>query len=102
METQVDLGDELQGRKYDDNASSKDVNAAEPTIFDNEEMAKRLHDEEVEQAAAREKQETDDLEKDKGLQQQYDDVGLYFLLILIIFLLLAFGVDAAEKIKGKH
>nr|GEY77453.1 retrotransposon protein, putative, unclassified [Tanacetum cinerariifolium] len=53
--TQVDLGDELQGRKYDDNASSKDVNAAEPTVFDNKEMAKRLHDEEVEQATAREK-----------------------------------------------
>nr|GEZ80140.1 putative reverse transcriptase domain, ribonuclease H-like domain, aspartic peptidase domain protein [Tanacetum cinerariifolium] len=29
-------------------------------------------------------------------------VGLNLLLILIIFLLLAFGVDAAEKTKGKH
>nr|GFA28318.1 hypothetical protein [Tanacetum cinerariifolium] len=29
-------------------------------------------------------------------------VGLNLLLILIIFLLLAFGVDAIEKIKGKH
>nr|GEW61925.1 hypothetical protein [Tanacetum cinerariifolium] len=29
-------------------------------------------------------------------------VGLNLLLILIIFLLLAFGVDAAENIKGKH
>nr|GEW80920.1 hypothetical protein [Tanacetum cinerariifolium] len=69
-----------------------DVNAAEPTVFDDEEvtmtmsqtlikmkaekprlldeqMAKRLHDEEVEQAAAREKQENDDLEKSKGIQQ---------------------------------
>nr|GFC06646.1 putative ribonuclease H-like domain-containing protein [Tanacetum cinerariifolium] len=29
-------------------------------------------------------------------------VGLNLLLILIVILLLAFGVDAAEKIKGKH
>nr|GEV77522.1 reverse transcriptase domain-containing protein [Tanacetum cinerariifolium] len=29
-------------------------------------------------------------------------VGLNLLLILIIFLLLAFGVDAVEKIKEKH
>nr|GEV08555.1 hypothetical protein [Tanacetum cinerariifolium] len=38
METQVDLGAELQGRKDDDNASSKDVSAAEPTVFDDEEV----------------------------------------------------------------
>nr|GEW11856.1 hypothetical protein [Tanacetum cinerariifolium] len=92
MQTQVDLGAELQGRKDDDNAASKDINVAEPIVFDDEEvtmtmaqtlikmkakkarlfdeqMAKRLHDEEVEQAAAREKQEKDDLEKAKGLQQ---------------------------------
>nr|GFB05054.1 hypothetical protein [Tanacetum cinerariifolium] len=36
-----------------------------------EQMAKRLHDEEVEQAAAREKQEKDDFKKAKVLQQQY-------------------------------
>nr|GEW13446.1 hypothetical protein [Tanacetum cinerariifolium] len=83
------------GRKEDDNAAIKEVNAAEPTMFNDEEvtmtmaqtlikmkaekarlldeqMAKRLHDEEVEQAAAREKQENDDLEKAKVLQQQYD------------------------------
>nr|GEY33368.1 zinc finger, CCHC-type [Tanacetum cinerariifolium] len=29
-------------------------------------------------------------------------VGLNLVLILLIFLLLAFGVDAVEKIKGKH
>nr|GEV03798.1 pentatricopeptide repeat-containing protein At2g03880, mitochondrial [Tanacetum cinerariifolium] len=69
METQVDLGAELQRRKDDDNATSKDVNAAEPTVFDDEEMAKRLYDEEVEQAAAREKQEKDDLERAQVLQQ---------------------------------
>nr|GEU38924.1 putative ribonuclease H-like domain-containing protein [Tanacetum cinerariifolium] len=96
IETQVDLGAEFQGRKNDDNVASKDVSAAEPTVFDDEEvtitmaqtlikmkaekarlldkqMAKRLHDEEVKQVTAREKQEKYDLEKAKVLQQQYDD-----------------------------
>nr|GEV34923.1 hypothetical protein [Tanacetum cinerariifolium] len=95
-ETQVDLGAELQGRKDDDNVAAKEVSATEPTVFDDEEvtmtmaqtlikmkakkarlldeqMAKRLHDEEVEHATAREKQEKDDLEQSKVLQQQYDD-----------------------------
>nr|GEX65781.1 hypothetical protein [Tanacetum cinerariifolium] len=72
----------------DVSAAIKDGNVAEPTVFDDEEvtmtidltlikmkakkarlldeqMAKRLHDEEVEQAAAREKQENDDLERAK-------------------------------------
>nr|GEW10362.1 hypothetical protein [Tanacetum cinerariifolium] len=76
------------GRK-DDNVATKEVSAAEPIVFDDEEvtmtmaqtlikmkaeksrlldkqMAKRLHDEEVEQAAAGAKQEKDDLEKAKG------------------------------------
>nr|GEU54379.1 hypothetical protein [Tanacetum cinerariifolium] len=88
--TQADV--ELQERKDDGNAVIKEVSAADSTVFDDEEvtmtmdqtlikmkaekarlvdeqMAKRLHDEEVEQVAAREKQEKDDLEKDKGLQQ---------------------------------
>nr|GEU95848.1 hypothetical protein [Tanacetum cinerariifolium] len=74
METEVDLGAELQGRLEE----KDEVNAAELTVFDDEEvtmtmaqtlikmkakksrildeqMAKRLHDEEVEQAATREK-----------------------------------------------
>nr|GEX19047.1 ribonuclease H-like domain-containing protein [Tanacetum cinerariifolium] len=96
-ETQVDMDAELQRRIYDVSvAATKDVSADEPTVFDDEEVtmtvaqtlikmkaekvrlldeqiAKRLHDEEVEQAAAREKQEKDDLEKAKGLQQQYDE-----------------------------
>nr|GEV87721.1 hypothetical protein [Tanacetum cinerariifolium] len=46
---------------------------AEKARLLDEQTAKRLHDEEVEQAAAREKQEKDDLEKAKGLQQQYVD-----------------------------
>nr|GEW88347.1 putative ribonuclease H-like domain-containing protein [Tanacetum cinerariifolium] len=90
-ETQVDLGPELQGRKDDDNVAAKEVSATEPTVFDDEEvtmtmaqtlikmkakkarlldeqMAKRLHDEEVKHATAREKQEKDDLEQSKVLQ----------------------------------
>nr|GEY44451.1 hypothetical protein [Tanacetum cinerariifolium] len=84
-----------EGRKDDDNAAIKDVSATEPTVFDNEvtmtmaltlikmkakkarlldeQIAKRLYDEEVKQVAAREKQEKDDLERAKVLQQQYDD-----------------------------
>nr|GEY53823.1 hypothetical protein [Tanacetum cinerariifolium] len=95
-ETQVDLGAELQGRKDEDKVAIKDASASEPTVFDDEEvtmtmaqtlikmkaerarlldeqMAKRLHDEEVEQATAREKQEKEDLEKAKVLQKQYED-----------------------------
>nr|GEX37716.1 hypothetical protein [Tanacetum cinerariifolium] len=96
METQANLGAELQGRKDDNNAADKEVNAAELTVFNDEEvtmtmaqtlikmkakksrlldgkMAKRLHDEEIKQAVAREKQEKDDLEKAKVLQKQYVD-----------------------------
>nr|GEU98399.1 retrovirus-related Pol polyprotein from transposon TNT 1-94 [Tanacetum cinerariifolium] len=65
VETQekvADLGAELQGRKYDNSAAIKDVNVAEPTVF--------VDEEEVEQAAAREKHEKDDLERAKVLQQQ--------------------------------
>nr|GEY03609.1 hypothetical protein [Tanacetum cinerariifolium] len=83
METEVDLDADLQGRierKDDVNATDKEVNAVEPIVFNveevtmtmaqtlikmkakkarilDEQMAKRLHDEEIEQAAAREKQE---------------------------------------------
>nr|GEX14409.1 hypothetical protein [Tanacetum cinerariifolium] len=83
-----------QVRKDDHNAAIKEVSVAEPTMFDDEEvtmtmaltlikmkakktrlldeqMAKRLHDEEIKQVAAREKQEKDDLEKAKVLQKQY-------------------------------
>nr|GEW17779.1 retrovirus-related Pol polyprotein from transposon TNT 1-94 [Tanacetum cinerariifolium] len=80
METEVDLGAELQGRLEEKdevnasakevNASAKEVNAAERTVFNDDEMAKRLHDEEVEQAAAREKQEQDDFKRAQELQQQ--------------------------------
>nr|GEW71138.1 ribonuclease H-like domain, reverse transcriptase, RNA-dependent DNA polymerase [Tanacetum cinerariifolium] len=98
IETEVDLDADLQGRikrKDDDSVADKEVNAAEPTVFNDEEvtmtmaqtlikmkakkarlldeqMAKRMHDEEVEQAVAREKQEQDDLKRAQELQQQYD------------------------------
>nr|GEW81927.1 hypothetical protein [Tanacetum cinerariifolium] len=88
---------ELQGRIYQDvSAATKDVSVAEPTMFDDEEVtmtmaqtliklkaekakildeqiAKRLHDEEVRKATARDKQEKDDLERAQVLQKQYDD-----------------------------
>nr|GEY86098.1 hypothetical protein [Tanacetum cinerariifolium] len=96
VETQVDMNAELQGRIDDVSATTKDFNVAEPTVFDDEEVtitmtqtlikmkaenerlldeqiSKRLHDEEVEQVAAREKQEKDDLERAKVLKQEYDD-----------------------------
>nr|GEV81305.1 hypothetical protein [Tanacetum cinerariifolium] len=38
VETQVDTDPELQGRIDDDNAATKDANAAEPTVFFNEEV----------------------------------------------------------------
>nr|GEW30035.1 hypothetical protein [Tanacetum cinerariifolium] len=46
---------------------------AEKVRLMDEEMAKRLHDEEVKQAVEREKQEKGDLEKAKVLQKQYVD-----------------------------
>nr|GEW02836.1 hypothetical protein [Tanacetum cinerariifolium] len=75
METEVGLDAKLQGsieRKYKVNVPAKEVNVAESTVFDDEEMAKRLYDKEVEQAAAREKQEQDDFQRAQELQQQYD------------------------------
>nr|GFA56551.1 synaptobrevin, longin-like domain protein [Tanacetum cinerariifolium] len=54
METQVDMDAEFQGKIDQD-------------------MAQKLHDEEVKKAAAREKHEKDDLERAQMLQQQYDN-----------------------------
>nr|GEX97942.1 hypothetical protein [Tanacetum cinerariifolium] len=73
METKVELDVELQGRverKDDDSAADKEVNADEPTVFNDEEMDRRLHEEEVEQAAAKENQEQDDFKRAQVLQQQ--------------------------------
>nr|GEX16210.1 putative ribonuclease H-like domain-containing protein [Tanacetum cinerariifolium] len=88
-------------RKDDDNVAAKEVNDDEPpTIFDDEEvtmtkdqtlikmkaekailldeqMAKRLHDEEVEQAAAREKQEQDDFKRAQMQEKNLDNIKKY-------------------------
>nr|GEV27973.1 uncharacterized mitochondrial protein AtMg00810-like [Tanacetum cinerariifolium] len=71
MEIQDDLGGWLE-EKDEVNVAAKQVNVVEPTVFDDEEMAKRLHNEEVEQAVAREKKEQDDFKRAQELQQQYD------------------------------
>nr|GEV67376.1 hypothetical protein [Tanacetum cinerariifolium] len=95
--TLVDVDADTQGRIEEDVTAVKDINVveSEPTVFDDEEvtmsmaqtlikikaekarildeqMAKRLQDKEIEQAAARERQEKKDLERAKVLQQQYD------------------------------
>nr|GEX33364.1 ribonuclease H-like domain-containing protein [Tanacetum cinerariifolium] len=95
VDTAVEMDADTQGRMEEDVNVVKEVNAAEPTVFDDEEvtmtmaqtlikikaekarlldeqMAKRLQDEEIEQAAARERQEKEDLERAKVLQQKYD------------------------------
>nr|GEW92040.1 hypothetical protein [Tanacetum cinerariifolium] len=66
VDTVVEMDADTKGRMEEDVTAAKEVNAAEPT------MAKRLQDEEIEQAAARKKQEKEDLESAKVLQQQYD------------------------------
>nr|GEX66839.1 hypothetical protein [Tanacetum cinerariifolium] len=66
VDTQVDMDAKLQGRiDQDVSAATKDVSAAKPTVIDDKK--------EIEKAAAREKQEKDDLERAKVLEQQYDD-----------------------------
>nr|GEX15174.1 hypothetical protein [Tanacetum cinerariifolium] len=89
LDTAVEMNADTQGRVEEDVTVVKEVNDAEPTAFDDkeltmtmdqtlikmkaekarildEQMAKRLQDEEIEQAAAREKQEKKDLEKLKS------------------------------------
>nr|GEY53223.1 hypothetical protein [Tanacetum cinerariifolium] len=91
----VTMDAELQRRidQEEVNAASKGVDAAEPTVFDDEDVtmtmtqtlikmkaekaklldeqiAQKLLDEEVEKAAARDKQENDDLERAQVLQKQ--------------------------------
>nr|GEV59608.1 ribonuclease H-like domain-containing protein [Tanacetum cinerariifolium] len=84
-----------KGRMEENVTAVKEVNAVKPIVFDdeevtmtmaqtlikmkaekqrilNEQMAKRLQDEEIEKVAARERQEKEDLERAKVLQQQYD------------------------------
>nr|GEW32488.1 hypothetical protein [Tanacetum cinerariifolium] len=98
VDTVVEMDADIQGRleeKDKVNVAAKEVNAAEPIVFNDkevtmtiaqtlikmkaekaklldEQMDKRLHDEEVEQAAAKERQEQDDFKRAQELQQQYD------------------------------
>nr|GEU74920.1 hypothetical protein [Tanacetum cinerariifolium] len=90
----VTMDAEPQGRinQEDVNAAIKGVSAAEPTIFDDkevkmimaqtliklkakkaklldEQIAQKLHDDEVQKAAARDKQENDDMERAQVLQK---------------------------------
>nr|GEW43645.1 hypothetical protein [Tanacetum cinerariifolium] len=60
VDTAIKMDADIQGRMEEDVTAVKEINAAE------------LQDEEMEQAAAREKQEKEDLERAKVLQQQYD------------------------------
>nr|GEY46242.1 hypothetical protein [Tanacetum cinerariifolium]GEY56595.1 hypothetical protein [Tanacetum cinerariifolium] len=93
----VEMDADIQEKMEEDVIIVKEINAAEsePTVFDDkevtmtmartlikmkaekarildEQLAKRLQDEETEQVAAREKQEKEDLERAKVLQHQYD------------------------------
>nr|GEV93147.1 reverse transcriptase domain-containing protein [Tanacetum cinerariifolium] len=95
VDTTVEMDANIQGRMEEDVTAVKEINAPEPTIFNDEEvtitmaqtiikmkakkarildkqLAKRLQDKKIKQAAAREKQEKEDLERAKVLQQQYD------------------------------
>nr|GEU54187.1 hypothetical protein [Tanacetum cinerariifolium] len=102
----VAMDAESQGRinQEDVNAASKRVSAAKPTVFDDEDVtmtmaqtliklkvekaklldeqiAQRLHDEEVQKAAARDRQEKADMERALELQRQgmtYDKVRPIF------------------------
>nr|GEX49214.1 hypothetical protein [Tanacetum cinerariifolium] len=79
LDEEVAMDAESQGRlnQEDVNAASKRVsdisalelvNAAEPTMFDDEDIAQKLHDEEVQKATARDKQERADMERAKKYQ----------------------------------
>nr|GFA21025.1 hypothetical protein [Tanacetum cinerariifolium] len=95
VDTAFGMDADTQGRIEEDVTAVKELNDAEPTVFYDEQVtmtmaqtlikmkakkqrildeqtAKRMQDEELEQAAAREKQEKEDLERAKVLQKQYD------------------------------
>nr|GEY96021.1 hypothetical protein [Tanacetum cinerariifolium] len=54
VDTVVEMDANTQGRMDEDVTAVKEVNDVESTVFDDEEMVKRLQDEEIEQAVARE------------------------------------------------
>nr|GEZ83402.1 hypothetical protein [Tanacetum cinerariifolium] len=97
VDTAVEIDADIQERMEEDVIAVKEINfpEPEPTVFNDEEvtmtmaqtlikikakkarildeqMAKRLQVKEIEQAAAREKQEKEELERAKVLQQLYD------------------------------
>nr|GEV44523.1 reverse transcriptase domain-containing protein [Tanacetum cinerariifolium] len=84
------VGGRIEAIDADEDITLVDVETQDDTLINmkaeksrllDEQMAKRLHDEEVKQAATREKQEKDNLEKAKMLQQQgmtYDKVRPIF------------------------
>nr|GEY76810.1 hypothetical protein [Tanacetum cinerariifolium] len=99
----VEMDANIQERMEEDVTAVKEVNAAEPTVFDDEEvtmtmaqtlikmkakkarildeqMAKRLQDEEIEQAAARERHEKEDLERAKIQEKHLDNIKKYQIL----------------------
>nr|GEX78757.1 hypothetical protein [Tanacetum cinerariifolium] len=82
VDTVAKMDADNQGRMEEDVIVVKDIKAAEskPTIFDDEEMAKRLQDEEIEQAAAREKHEKEDLERAKMQEKHLDNIKKYQIL----------------------
>nr|GEU52282.1 putative ribonuclease H-like domain-containing protein [Tanacetum cinerariifolium] len=63
---------EPQGRIDQDDETFFKLNAKKAKILD-EQIAQKLHEDEVEKAAARDKQEKDDLERAQVLQKQYDN-----------------------------
>nr|GEY88383.1 hypothetical protein [Tanacetum cinerariifolium] len=80
VDTAVEMDADTQGRLEEDVTAVNEINAVEskPTmkvekarILD-EQMAKRLKDKEIKQVVAMERQEKEDLERTKVLQQQYD------------------------------
>nr|GEV22808.1 hypothetical protein [Tanacetum cinerariifolium] len=77
VDTAVEMDVDTQGRMEEDVNAVKEVNDAEPTVFDDEEMAKRLQDKEIEQAAARERHEKEDLEKAKMQEKHLDNIKKY-------------------------
>nr|GEX40210.1 hypothetical protein [Tanacetum cinerariifolium] len=95
VDTAIEMDADTQGRMEEDVTGVKEINVVEPTIFNdeevtmtmaqtlikmktkkqrilNEQMAKRLQDEEIKQVAARERQEKEDLERAKPKPGKHD------------------------------
>nr|GEW98367.1 hypothetical protein [Tanacetum cinerariifolium] len=93
VDVAVEMDADTQGRIEEDVTATKEVNTAEPTVFDDDEvimtmdqilikikvkkqrildeqMAKRLQDKEIAQATARERQKKEDLERAKVPSQE--------------------------------